>query len=751
MTSGKDTGTVGMSVFNGNQMGELQALRQVAKLCQKSLSLDVVHSADGTSFHSKEDDKPRSGVLSFSGKLSDDAVIAIRMELLRGPRNLLIDAGVLFKGLAGLDGRVRVLKPEEEDGKASLQVELDAKASPMSITRASAFSDQIKQLDTLARSLQAELPALRIPSDLIKAYEAFDETLAPVHPLDKDGGPSFDQLLSWAEEAKDFLTGSASLGIASPFLAVLNLALAAVASACLTSGTSLGHLIPPAIGSKGLLDLAAKAPGMVVVPAVRLRLGTNPYELGNEMHNLLAALSASNKPVIFTGTLEELQAVFSGGQGAKNDPLFPVVRHAPDVPLDDLVQFAVALNARLPGGLSQNTREELIQETLGALQDLSLSEQKRVLPVVVSRAVNVIRSGAQQSVPLSSFASKVSALSETLGGLSPRPRVRRVAHIQERFVRVLSDTGLLDYFREHLLAQDGALEHLVKRLSMEALTRPIHQPIRYCAQGTPGTGKSESAILLARKLDIPYVNIDAASMPDYHTAASQLLGSGRGIVMSHQAGRLEQTAKHHQGAVMEVSDIDHAHPSVRAYLGDLFTQPLETGEAQSATGAMFSCANVIFIFTMNLPGGMDEAVRKGIGFHNLPSDKEVRKRVTAEIKRMLSGAFLSRIGTPILFDPLDGDALAAIVERAIRKAILSATEHLDLPIQEVVLEEGLGATVLASVEPSITSFGARALLEHARALAAEAIVEVRQKMAKRGNKALRVSTTSQGGLRINPI
>ena len=162
---------------------------------------------------------------------------------------------------------------------------------------------------------------------------------------------------------------------------------------------------------------------------------------------------------------------------------------------------------------------------------------------------------------------------------------------------------------------------------MECLARPLYQPFRYCAQGTPATGKSESAILIAKLLNIPYVNIDAASMPDYYTATSQLLGSARGIVGSFQSGRLEQAAKHHSGALIEISDLDHASPNVRCVLADLFLQILETGEAQSATGAMFSCANLILAFTMNLPKGQDERVRKKIGFSSEPTRPEVGREV----------------------------------------------------------------------------------------------------------------------------
>ncbi|MGA1871947.1 MAG: AAA family ATPase, partial [bacterium] len=284
---------------------------------------------------------------------------------------------------------------------------------------------------------------------------------------------------------------------------------------------------------------------------------------------------------------------------------------------------------------------------------------------------------------------------------------------------------------------------------MEVLTRPLYQPIRYCAQGTPATGKSESASLLAQRLRIPYINIDAASMPDYHTAAAQLLGSGRGIVGSHQSGRLEQAAKHHTGVVVEISDLDHAPLSVRSTLADLFLQVLETGEAQSATGAMFSCANLIFAFTMNLPQGMDEQIYKGIGFNNYPSRCEVERRVADEIKNMLSSAFLSRVGMPILFEPLDGDALAVIVERVIKISIFNAAERLRCPIQDIILEEGLGKKVIVSLQTSITSFGARALLEHGRTVAAKALSAIQQRSVLLAGKSLFITASSEGKLIIN--
>jgi ATP-dependent Clp protease ATP-binding subunit ClpA len=343
----------------------------------------------------------------------------------------------------------------------------------------------------------------------------------------------------------------------------------------------------------------------------------------------------------------------------------------------------------------------------------------------------------------------MSGLSETLAGLSPRPRVGRPPGVQDHFTRRLIDIGLPDFFKEYLLGQDDALEQVCLRLGSEVLTRPLHQPLRYCAEGTPATGKSESAVLLADWLGIPYINIDAASMPSSHTAASQLLGSGRGIVGSYQSGRLEQAAKHHAGAVIEVSDLDHAVSEVRSAMADLFLQILENGEAQSATGAMFSCANLIIAFTMNLPGGQDEKVHQGIGFQNKPDAREVRQRVVSELKTMLSGAFLSRIGTPILFTPLEGEALAAILSRALQKALMSAIKRLHLDFQEVLVGPETAQLVLASLESSVAAFGARTVLEHGRTLAARAILDLQRRCGDFTGKIVEVLATPAGELTLH--
>jgi hypothetical protein len=737
----------GTGVWTGGTA--MDTVRQLAGLCQQVVQSPVMVAPAGECFATPAGATlKRRGILGLQGSYRpDDDVVEIRVVLFEGPEQARGGLDALFRQLARLSDRVHCIEPETADGRTALRMVLSVKAAVLSLARQEKFLDELRKLDELARFLQEEIPCDQSEQDLEAAYKKVRDVIEPVMPLAGADADLDRAQAAWAREIVDYLNGAAPVAVAAPGPAPADYALALIARVAMAAGTSLGRLAAPSVSTQSLVEVVRRAPGILVVPVECISLGASRYEMGNEVRALLNALVTGGRAPIFSGTYEELQGVFHGGQGAAHDPLMPIVRHAPEAPLPALADLAVHLAGRRHGGLPVARRKELARVAVGALGGRSEADQRRILPLLARKLAADYAAGRYGLAEAGAFADRSAALSETFAGLCVRPRARRAADVQADWVRVLASPELPAYFREHLLAQDRALDALSRRLAMEALTRPPHQPIRYCAQGTPGTGKSESAQLLARRLDVPFVVIDAASMNDAYTVTSQLLGSSRGIVNSYQAGRLEQVAKHHRGAVVEVSDIDHASPQVQSALAALFFQVLENGEAQSSAGGVFSCANLIFAFTMNLPGGLDEAVRRdGIGYNNAPTARTVKKKIVDEIKGMLSGAFLSRIGTPILFEPLDGDALAAIVEHAVADSVRAAAERLGRPVTAVTVEAGVGRTVLDSLEASVAAFGARAILEHGRTLAAEAVL--RWSAGTAGGGAVRVAARGAGELEI---
>ncbi len=712
------------------------ALRQVADLIvsqtKHKVELDL---GAGSFFIAASAGDASGGPRLYRAQTCDDAIV-LQVQLAWAGPQVRAPAAALFRCLGQLGERCRLIPPV--DGSPGLWAELRVQAVPLSPIREASLVRQLGNLTEIARTLSAELPEVRRYADLDKLYEKAAEVLRPVYPLDDElEGPS--GLAEWAAHTLDFAAAGASIALCAASPLLVELALAALAREARKG--SLGRLLVPSITTRAVVDLARQAPGTVVIPASRLGSGAGPYDLAIEVAGMLSTLGSLHRPAIFTGSFAELQAVFHGGQGGDSDPMRPVLRRVPAVPLEVMARFELRLAARETGGLTPSAESELTEAVVALVVTLPAAEQLRLLPLAARRAVT---DGAQAA---SALVARARGLDETLAGLSPRPRASRPPAVQERFAQTLTDPSLLPSLQHELLGQDHALEALVFRLRTEVLTRPLHQPLRYCAQGTPGTGKSESAALLARRLGVPHVNVDAASLSDYHTASSQLLGSGRGIVGSFQSGRLEQVAKHHAGAVLEVSDLDHATPQVRSFLADLFLQVLETGEAQSATGAMFSCASIIFAFTMNLPDGRDEAVRKGIGFGGRPSEGEVSARVSDEIRLMLSGAFLSRVGTPILFGPLPTSALVVVVERAVFAALEAACTRLGIRPAEIALEPGLGVRILRGLGRKTGALGARAALEHARAAAADALLHSPD-LATASGRSLLASSDEDGRIHL---
>jgi ATP-dependent Clp protease ATP-binding subunit ClpA len=385
-----------------------------------------------------------------------------------------------------------------------------------------------------------------------------------------------------------------------------------------------------------------------------------------------------------------------------------------------LVRFTVREEGIRAGGLSAKQEKDICNNILREISGLNEIKAGKILVALASRCVMVARGAGQAHLPsLGEFVNNLTICSETLGGIPVQASGMRLSQVTENFSSRLTSPDMLRFFKEHLVGQDHALDLLSKRLSTEALTRSLSQPLRYCAQGTPGNGKSESAMLLARYLGIPYVNIDAASIPNIHTASTQFFGSARGLVGSYRAGRLEEIAREHRGAVVEISDLDHALPNVRGPMADLFLQILESGQAQAANGARFSCANLIFAFTINLPGGKDHAVRKQFGFGAGLDEDEVKIKVNRAIGELFSSAFLSRIGEPILFAELDEMALATVIERATVQALDSAMERLGFVGCSISIKPETGLALLKRTMDRPEN--ARACMEVGRNAAVEAI------------------------------
>ena len=734
------------------EAGPLETLEQVADLTGKFMSAPVDQSPDGSSFHIlREKGKINSGIQEVYGRITVGNKLQVLVQLVKFRSGIRVSDNFV-EGLLETFKEFQLADPPRscDPGQREIWFEFQGEATPLGPSRENAFLKKMETLNDTAKRLQAHIPVVLTDLGLDKIYKEHSEYLNPVYPCDVDSINGFSMIMEWATQNQALVAGQCSVAMVSPYPVLTDFGIAVMARVYLEKGSSLGRYVRTQLTPQSLLDVANKAPGTVVIPADRLTIGSNLYNIGSEVRAMFSSLDDMGKAIIFTGTYEELQSVLSGGQGGRSDPLEPVVRRVPDIPMKILVQFVVRTEGRHHGGLSRADEQKLVKKITDVLEKDSPAMQYRLLPKLVARVLgDRSRSPDGASVSLTSFRDQLKKPTETLSGLGRRPITARAPHVQEHFFQVLNDPGLIEFFKSRILGQDRALDQMITKLLDMVSTGKRHEPLCYLAEGTTGTGKSESARLLARALGIPLKSIDAASMADHYSANAKLRGSGRGIVGSYESGVLEKAAKDHLGVVVEVRDLDHAPTHIRKNLAADFLQILEEGEAETGTGAIFSCANLIFVFTINLPEGRDEKLRRGFGFGPKPSQSEVQSRAIKEVKALFSPAFLGRVGEPILFEDLTHETLSTIVEKTIVTAIQTAAKRYGAPIGEVVIEDSLGMAIVASSYLANAMLGARSFVQLGRSLVGKAFRRLLSSGTNPNGKNLTVSWKPKGDLEIN--
>ncbi|MDP8210988.1 MAG: AAA family ATPase [Candidatus Stygibacter australis] len=699
---------------------------QLSNLVSKYTKLTIVVNSDETGFSSESDYERKSGILEVKGERSQN-IIQVSFKLTSGIRDAKVSIDRLFTKLSELGDNVNILTPVTEINHSviSLWVMMAIENETLDFNVVNSIMLDMETINKLAIFIQDELPEVEDEDSIYEVYREISDFIAPVFPLNSKQSYDNENYKNWLAETTELISSKLPVAIVCENIIQEEYILAAIAGKLKKKGMTIGQLQVATLNVKSILDIAKKAPGILWLRSSSLAIGTNIYEISNDVQNVLQQMRNQGYRVIFSGSYAEHQGVFQGGQGGVSDPQLPVVRHLPvKIPMKYLLAHKLEQEVKQIGGLPKTIKKELFSRIYEAQKGRDYADQMRSLTAITNyELVNYKQGDTYSPENTKAFSGQVIRMQETFSGIENKPSIERAVSVQRNFLKGLTTNSMYEFLTGRLLAQDKALKTLTKRLQEEALLRPLYQPIRYCAQGTPATGKSESAKLLAEALGIPFINIDAAGMPDFYTASSQLLGSGRGLVGSNKSGRLEQAAKCNRGAVLEISDLDHANSHVRASLSDLFLQVLETGQAQSAMGEMFSCANLIFAFTINLPDGKDEILRKpGVGFNNYPTESSIRKDVEKEVKYMFSSAFLSRIGNPVLFETLKGKDLGLISEQVILSSIFEAAKRLDFKISELEIKKNTGMAIIKSIE-DINTFGARILIDRTRSILAEAILE----------------------------
>jgi len=190
--------------------------------------------------------------------------------------------------------------------------------------------------------------------------------------------------------------------------------------------------------------------------------------------------------------------------------------------------------------------------------------------------------------------------------------------------------------------------------------------------GPTGVGKTELAKGLAEFLfddERALVRIDMSEYGEKHTV-SRLVGAPPGYVGYEEGGQLTEAVRRRPYTVVLLDEVEKAHADVF----DVLLQVLDDGRLTDGHGRTVDFRNAILILTSNL----------GSAFITDPllTSEERRDRVMVAVRETFKPEFLNRLDDVVVFDALDREELARIVDIQVARlgARLGASRRLTLTV-----------------------------------------------------------------------
>ncbi|MGI6380369.1 MAG: ATP-dependent Clp protease ATP-binding subunit [Anaerolineae bacterium] len=234
---------------------------------------------------------------------------------------------------------------------------------------------------------------------------------------------------------------------------------------------------------------------------------------------------------------------------------------------------------------------------------------------------------------------------------------------------------------KRVVGQDEAIRALAKavRRSRAGLKDPMRPIGSLLFLGPTGVGKTELCKALAEFLfgtEEALLQFDMSEFMERHTV-SRLVGAPPGYVGYEEAGQLTETVRRRPYAVICFDEVEKAHPEAL----NILLQIMEDGHLTDAKGRKVDFRNAVVIMTSNV--GTSEISQDSVmgfataeaGGPDRASYREMKSRLTKELKREFKPEFLNRIDEIVVFHRLSRADIEAIVDLQIQRLLERLTDQ----------------------------------------------------------------------------
>jgi len=211
-----------------------------------------------------------------------------------------------------------------------------------------------------------------------------------------------------------------------------------------------------------------------------------------------------------------------------------------------------------------------------------------------------------------------------------------------------------DIIGERLIGQRAAVTAVsdAVRRSRAGISDPNRPTGSFLFLGPTGVGKTELAKSLADFLfddERAIVRIDMSEYSEKHSV-SRLVGAPPGYVGYDEGGQLTEAVRRRPYSVVLLDEVEKAHPEVF----DILLQVLDDGRLTDGQGRTVDFRNTLLILTSNLGSQflIDQTT----------DEKTKHEAVMAVVRQSFKPEFLNRLDEIVMFDALDKDELAHIVD-----------------------------------------------------------------------------------------